>query len=125
MRYARLAAGTGVAVVLGIGISVAAVTAHAMRSQAAGAKAEGAARAPRNAAEFDEMFNKVKNWGRWGKEDQLGAINLITDAKRKQAIALAKNGITVSLSHDLMKDKAEDNPTPFGHVMSKSMTTDT
>ena len=37
------------------------------------------------------MFNQVKNWGRWGKDDQLGAANLITEAKRKQALALAKS----------------------------------
>ena len=43
-----------------------------------------AARFPRNADEFDQMFNQVKNWGRWGKDDQLGAANLITEAKRKQ-----------------------------------------
>ena len=45
-----------------------------------------AARFPRNPDEFDQMFNQVKNWGRWGKDDQLGAANLITDAKRKQAL---------------------------------------
>src|SRR5580704_14757205 len=47
-----------------------------------------AARFPRNAEEFDQMFNQIKNWGRWGPNDQLGAANLITDAKRKQAIGL-------------------------------------
>jgi len=24
-------------------------------------------RAPRNAAEFDTLFQQVKNWGRWGR----------------------------------------------------------
>ncbi len=50
-----------------------------------------APRAPRNAAEFDVLFQQVKNWGRWGPDDQLGSVNLITSAKRKQALALAKN----------------------------------
>ena len=36
-----------------------------------------AARFPKNADEFDQMFNQVKNWGRWGPDDQLGAANLI------------------------------------------------
>ena len=45
-----------------------------------------AARFPRNLEEFDQMFNQVKNWGRWGKDDQLGAANLITEARRKQAL---------------------------------------
>ena len=47
-------------------------------------------RAPRNAAEFDELFQQVKNWGRWGTDDQLGSVNLITAAKRKQALALVE-----------------------------------
>src|SRR5262249_54174603 len=68
-----------------------------------------AARFPRNADEFDQMFNQVKNWGRWGKDDQLGAANLITEAKRKQALALAKNGVTVSLAHSPLTEAAPDN----------------
>ena len=35
-------------------------------------------RGPRNAAEFDELFQRVSNWGRWGKDDQLGSANLVT-----------------------------------------------
>jgi hypothetical protein len=42
----------------------------------------GATRAPRNVAEFDELFRQVSNWGLWGKDDQLGSANLVTDAKR-------------------------------------------
>ncbi len=49
-------------------------------------------RAPRNAAEFDVMFQQIKNWGRWGADDQLGSANLVTPAKRKQAAALVKTG---------------------------------
>jgi hypothetical protein len=26
-------------------------------------------------AEFDTIFESVKNWGRWGPDDQLGALN--------------------------------------------------
>jgi len=74
-------------------------------------------RAPRNAAEFDELFKQVSNWGRWGKDDQLGAVNLITDAKRKQALALAKAGVTVSLAHTLLTERAEDNNNPFEQTM--------
>ena len=46
-------------------------------------------RAPRNAEEFDALFQQVKNWGRWGADDQLGAVNLVTAATRKRAVALA------------------------------------
>lgn len=43
-----------------------------------------------------EWFDSLSNWGRWGKDDLLGTLNLITPEKRKQAYALAKEGITVS-----------------------------
>jgi len=75
------------------------------------------ARLPRNAAEFDELFKQVSNWGRWGKDDQLGSINLITPAKRKQALALAKTGDSVSLARNPMTERAEDNNSPFEHTM--------
>ena len=74
-------------------------------------------RPPRNLAEFDELFQKVKNWGRWGKDDQLGSANLVTVAKRKQAVALVKSGVTVSLAHNPLTEKAEDNNNPFEHTM--------
>ena len=60
----------------------------------------------------------MKNWGRWGADDQLGSVNLITPAKRKQALSLAKPGQTVSLVHNPLTDKAEDNASPFEHTMT-------
>ena len=82
-------------------------------------------RAPRNVAEFDELFRQVSNWGRWGKDDQLGAANLITDAKRKQAAGLVKNGVSVSLAHNAITEKAVDNPSPFEHTMNPGFFMDT
>lgn len=65
----------------------------------------------------DKWMTELSNWGRWGKDDQLGAINLITPAKRKQAAALVKAGVSVSLAHDTLKEKAVDNGSPFVHEM--------
>src|SRR3954464_14807621 len=79
--------------------------------------AQPAGRAPRTAAEFDTLFQQVKNWGRWGPDDQLGSANLVTAAKRKQAAALVKSGATVSLAHNLLTERAEDNSSPFEHTM--------
>jgi hypothetical protein len=59
-----------------------------------------AARTPKDVAEFEQMFKEISNWGRWGKDDQRGSVNLITPAKRKQALALARMGETVSLAHN-------------------------
>ena len=84
-----------------------------------------AARFPRNADEFDAMFNQVKNWGRWGKDDQLGAANLITETKRRQALALAKLGTVVGLAHSPLTESALDNGSPFEHTMNRGFTTDT
>ncbi len=87
--------------------------------------APSVARSPANAEQFDQLFQQVKNWGRWGAEDQLGTVNLITDAKRKQALKLARTGLTVSLAHNPLLDKAEDNALPFEHTMNTGFTTDT
>lgn len=92
-----------------------------MLACAAGAAVVGqntAQRAPRNAAEFDELFQRLSNWGRWGKDDQLGSANLVTAAKRKQAVALVKDGVSVSLAHNPMTEPAEDNPSPFERTMN-------
>ena len=83
------------------------------------------ARAPRNVAEFDELFRQVSNWGRWGKDDQLGSANLVTEAKRKQAAGLVKTGVSVSLAHNAITEKAVDNPSPFEHTMNPGFFMDT
>jgi hypothetical protein len=40
---------------------------------------------------------ELSNWGRWGKDDERGTLNLITPAKRQQAAALVKSGVSLSL----------------------------
>ncbi len=68
-------------------------------------------------ADIERMMEELSNWGRWGPDDQLGAANLITPQKRLEALALATEGITVSLAHRVIKEEAEDVPRPFGHSM--------
>jgi kynurenine formamidase len=106
-----------------IGIAAAFAVAGAERPQTA--QPAPAGRAPRNAVEFDEVFRQVSNWGRWGKDDQLGSVNLITPAKRKQALSAAKTGESVSLAHNPLTERAEDNASPFEHTMNRGFTTDT
>jgi kynurenine formamidase len=69
---------------------------------------------------FEQWMSDLSNWGRWGKDDEMGAMNLITPAKRKQAAALVKEGASFSLARDAEKEKALDNPVPFGHQMTKT-----
>jgi kynurenine formamidase len=59
--------------------------------------------------DYHRAMRELSNWGRWGKEDELGAANLVTPAKRKQALALAKEGVTISLAHDVLQETAPDS----------------
>ena len=68
-------------------------------------------------AQFERWKTELSNWGRWGKDDQIGALNLITPAKRREAAALVREGFSVSLSRDADTQKAIDNPDPFEHSM--------
>ena len=47
--------------------------------------------------QFERWQTELSNWGRWGKDDQIGVLNLITPEKRVQAMALAKRGVVVSM----------------------------
>ena len=68
-------------------------------------------------AQYDRWRKELSNWGRWGKNDQLGTLNLITDAKRKQAAALVKEGFSVSLAANANPEKEVDNPCPVEWAM--------
>ena len=48
-------------------------------------------------AQVQRWMTELSNWGRWGKDDQLGTLNLITAQKRQQALSLAKRGVVVSM----------------------------
>jgi kynurenine formamidase len=63
--------------------------------------------------EFETWMRTLSNWGRWGPNDEIGAINLITPAKRREAGALVKSGLSVSLAHPLLSQQAVDAPRPF------------
>jgi kynurenine formamidase len=78
-----------------------------------------AARTPKTAEEFDAYFKQVSNWNRWGPADELGAANLITEAKRKQAASLVRIGTAVGLAHSPLTTKEVDNASPFEHTMNK------
>ena len=83
-------------------------------------------RAPRNLTEFDAMFREHSNWGRWGPDDERGTFNLITPEKSREAAALVRSGITVSLSRNPMPEEAPDNPdSAFDHIMGESLRSDT
>jgi kynurenine formamidase len=75
-------------------------------------------RPPPTRAEVEAYLHERRNWGRWGADDQVGAVNLITPEKRVRAIGLVRNGRAVSLSRDFPKLPAPNNPTPAQHFMT-------
>lgn len=68
-------------------------------------------------AEVEGYLRDRRNWGRWGPDDQVGAVNLITPAKRLQAAALVRSGRAVSLSREFPKTPGANNPQPAQHYM--------
>lgn len=62
--------------------------------------------------DFDELFATRRNWGRWGPEDQRGAINLIDAEKRREAASLVRSGRVVSLCRPFPTAVAANNPRP-------------
>ena len=69
-------------------------------------------------ADVAKWMTEISNWGRWGKNDQIGTLNLITADKRKAALKLARDGVSVSLAHTLDKEQFPDNPRPIGQQMT-------
>src|SRR5487761_340453 len=65
-----------------------------------------------DAAEVKALFDKISNWGRWGKDDERGALNFITPAKRAQAGRLVQTGETASVPLPLSTKSGPDTPTP-------------
>ncbi|MGH2964109.1 MAG: cyclase family protein [Solirubrobacterales bacterium] len=71
-----------------------------------------------SAAEFRALFATVSNWGRWGEEDERGALNYLTPQRVTAASRLVRSGETVTLSLPLNTRPAIDNPEPADHRMT-------
>jgi kynurenine formamidase len=68
-------------------------------------------------AELKKVFDAISNWGKWGKDDERGALNYITNQKRTEAARLVQSGETVSMSLPLATAPAPDNEMPVTHIM--------
>jgi kynurenine formamidase len=68
-----------------------------------------------DAGEVEELLHTRGNWGRWGADDQVGALNLITPAARAAAAALVRTGRVESLARPFPTEPGPANPTPAGH----------
>jgi kynurenine formamidase len=78
----------------------------------------GAQQSVLSMAQVDKWMSELSNWGRWGKDDQRGTLNLMTPEIRKEALKLVREGVSVSLAHTIEKAPAPDNPRPLGQAMT-------
>jgi kynurenine formamidase len=54
---------------------------------------------------FKDLAKKVNNWGRWGPNDQVGTINLVTPDVVRRGAACARTGRTFSLALPLSESE--------------------
>ena len=78
---------------------------------------DGRRRVEVTAAEFDALFEAVSTWGRWGQDDQRGALNYLTTERVVAAAGLVRSGETLTLSVPLDTQAGIDNPAPADHHM--------
>jgi kynurenine formamidase len=69
------------------------------------------------AAQFDQLFQQLSNWQRWGAEDSRGTLNYLTEEHVRRSAALVKTGRRVSLSLPINTVAGPDNPRPSVHYM--------
>lgn len=75
---------------------------------------------PMSNSDFAQLYRDVSNWGRWGDEDQLGTLNLITAEKRVAAAKLVTEGLSISLATLAQEQESADNPDPFKQTMLRT-----
>jgi kynurenine formamidase len=69
--------------------------------------------------QFDQMVQEVSNWGRWGNDDERGAMNFLTPDRIVDAARLVRSGRTVSMSLPWNTEAGPDNPRPALHYMTQ------
>jgi kynurenine formamidase len=68
-------------------------------------------------ADLDGLYETLKTWGRWGGDDERGALNHLTPARRRAAAATVHDGLSVSLARDLLTEPSPENAHPVRHHM--------
>lgn len=67
-------------------------------------------------ADVVATFARISNWGRWGADDELGTLNLITPGVRSRAARLVTEGISISCGR-LDLEPSVLNTSPAEHRM--------
>lgn len=65
-----------------------------------------------------EYAKTCSNWGRWGPEDQLGTLNLVTKEKGRQAAGLVEDGTSVSCAWTITTDMPGERLSRVMHYMT-------
>ncbi len=86
---------------------------QAQSGQAQSGQAQSVQARSATTQEFLDLMKQLSNWNRWGKDDEMGTVNLITPAKRKQAAGLVKEGASFSMARNAEMEAAVDNPQPI------------
>ncbi|MCP3821915.1 cyclase family protein [Streptomyces sp. A3M-1-3] len=63
-------------------------------------------------AEFHDIAKRVNNWGRWGADDEIGTLNLITDDVVREAAATVRTGRRIPLALPLHQDGVQTGAIP-------------
>jgi kynurenine formamidase len=71
-------------------------------------------------SQFERWHSELSNWGRWGADDEIGTLNLITPAKRRAATALVREGVSLSLATNLQTEKNADVECPVEWTMTNA-----
>jgi kynurenine formamidase len=71
--------------------------------------------------ELRSWFAKYSNWGAWGADDRLGALNHITGEKRSAAVRSVEHGTSVSCAWDIpMNTVTGDGRQPARRFMTQT-----
>lgn len=62
--------------------------------------------------EFHDIAKRVNNWGRWGPDDEIGTLNLITDETVRAAAACVRTGRRFPLALPLRQDGVQTGLIP-------------
>ncbi|WP_336054691.1 cyclase family protein [Streptomyces sp. CA2R101] len=62
--------------------------------------------------EFHDIAERVNNWGRWGADDEIGTLNLITEQVVREAAGCVRSGRRVPLALPLQQDGVQTGVIP-------------
>jgi kynurenine formamidase len=65
------------------------------------------------------LLSQRNNWGRWGPDDQRGAVNLVTPQRTLQAAGTVRSGEVISLSRPYPKHPGPANLRPANHYVMR------